>query len=151
LPVVVPVTIHTVAVLLHWLLVPGPAFIQQDTPMGAIIIVTPRDTFIGEVMTTGITLIDLMSVRCTTTGTSTTNGNSITVAIGGTAINFVKPFICERFSGRFHKIRPHLKGFFITYSPGSSACFEQFVLWRTVNQLIFHFYHTRLEHALAKE
>jgi len=61
---------------------------QQDIRMDVIIIVTHRDMFTGEDMTTGTILTGLISVRCTTTDMITTNGNDTTTAIGDIAINF---------------------------------------------------------------
>lgn len=40
---------------LRWSLLPDLHFMQQDIPTDVIIIVTPRDIFIGEVMITGTT------------------------------------------------------------------------------------------------
>jgi len=77
-----------VVLLHHWSLVPDLDFMQQGTRTGVIIIVIPRDMSIGEVMTTGITLTDLILAGFTTIDTNTTNGNDITTAIADIGINF---------------------------------------------------------------
>jgi hypothetical protein len=56
--------------------------------MDAIIIVTRKDIFIGEVMITGTTLIDLISGERITTGMSTTNGESTVIGTRDIVTNF---------------------------------------------------------------
>jgi hypothetical protein len=60
---------------------------QQDTPMGVIIIVAPRGICTGEVMITGSILTDPILARYTTTEVNTTNGTGITINITGLVID----------------------------------------------------------------